>query len=156
MTGANDPMLEPVLVNSFEEAKKNQEIDVLSDLGSLRRDLVEAFHTLDVISNEKHKIFGARRTAYVDNDEWMTTQDAIAVSDPEVLNAQKIRTAEYSVKRYHPITYVKDSEHLISVIDNEVQKCLETLSHLITHLNAVDQFQSEYIETKNGENEAPF
>jgi hypothetical protein len=156
MTGANDPMLEPVLVNSFEEAKKNQEIDVLSDISALKRDLVEAFHTLDVISNEKHKIFGARRTAYVDSNEWISTQDDIASSDVNSLDAQKIRTAEYSVKRYHPITYVRESEHLISVIDNEVQKCLETLSHLISHLNAIDQFQAEYIETKDGENEAPF
>lgn len=156
MTGANDPMLEPVLVNSFEEAKKNQEIDVLSDISALKRDLVEAFHTLDVISNKKHDIFGARRTAYVDSAEWISTQDDIASSDVGSLDAQKIRTAEYSVKRYHPITYVRESEHLISVIDGEIQKCLETLSHLISHLNAIDQFQAEYIETKDGENEAPF
>tara|TARA_Y100000385_G_C13027290_1_gene609009 strand:+ start:310 stop:780 length:471 start_codon:yes stop_codon:yes gene_type:complete len=156
MTGANDPMLEPVLVNSYEEAKRNQESDVLSELNATRRDLVEAFHTLDRIQNNKHQLFGATRTAYVDSEEWIRTQNDIASSDLGSLDAQKIRTAEYGVKRYHPVTYVKDSEHLVTVIDNDVNKCLETLSHLIAHLNAVDQFHGEFLETKDGENEAPF
>ena len=92
----------------------------------------------------------------MDSAEWLRTQDDIASSEVGSLDARKIRTAEYGVKRYHPITYVRESEHLISVIDNEIEKCLETLSHLITHLTAIDQFQAEYIETKDGENQAPF
>lgn len=99
MTGANDPRHYPVLVESYEEAKKNQEIDVLTDISALKRDLVEAFHTLDMISNKKYDIFGARRTAYVDSAEWLKTQDDIASSEVGSLDAQKIRTAEYGVKR---------------------------------------------------------
>ena len=156
MTGANDPMLEPVLVESYEEAKKNQEIDVLSELNATRRDLVEAFHTLDRIQNEKHNLFGATRTAYVDSKDWIKTQDSIAMADPNELNGTKIKNAEYGVKRYHPVTYVKDSEHLVTVIDKDINNCLETLAHLITHLSLIDQFQGEFIETKDGEQEAPF
>ena len=116
-----------------------------------------AFHILDRLVSDKYQIFNARSNYFVDEKDWVKAQDQIASADVESLDRSKIREIEYGVKRYDPVTFVEGGDHLVKVIDEDLNTALETISHLIAHLSVIDAFREEYITTKDGvDTDPPF
>ena len=135
-TGYNNPNQpmerEPILVDSWDEAKQMQEDELAENLIQLIDDFNIVWAKLDKIMNSTGSLFGIRNRYYVNKDGWLEIQGKISQED--FMDRGSIYQMEASVDHYMCDTTIKGANHLVESI-NELNGALEVISHIQSHLN---------------------
>jgi len=144
------------MAKTIEEAEELLHTYVVDKFTDIWKQSVETFTHLDQLTDLITQVSDWKLAKTVfKTDEWIATQDKIAMGDLNEMDANKIHQMESSVFEYGLQVEIEQLKHIKS-LNNDLNNFSSALNHIICHLSEIisDPNAVEVYERREGD--APF
>ena len=144
------------MAETIEEAEKLLHSYVVDKFRDIWKQSVETFTQLDRLTDFLTQVSDWKLSKSVyKTDEWIATQDKIAMADLNEMDIYKIKEMENAVFEYGLQVDIEQLKHIKS-LNNDLNKLSSDLTHIISHLSEIisDPNAVEVYERREGD--APF
>jgi len=147
---------EVFMAETKEEAEQMLHTYVVDKFTDIWKQSIDTFTHLDRLTDFITQVSDWKLAKTVfKTDEWIATQDKIAMGDLNDMDIYKIKEMENSVFEYGLQVEIEHLKHIKS-LNNDLNKLSSNLTHIISHLSEIisDPDAVEVYERREGD--APF